>query len=207
MPVMDDDRIGRHDLTDAEWAQLEPLLPAHPRQGHQRPHTNRTAPHNGDCPPCGACAPLTGRRLAACLPKHGCNRRLRGARPLSHHKGTPTEWSGSTPAAQPGQARDQTKTKVKVKVKGEGQGRRQGEGQGQGRRSRTWIAAAHNRWTADIRSCAIRSLAPSTSHAKRCLALRIPARYSPTPCIRNVGLGPAISSTASQSGGRPAHCD
>src|SRR5438128_2131615 len=32
---MDDDRLKRHDLTDAEWARLEPLLPAHPRQGHR----------------------------------------------------------------------------------------------------------------------------------------------------------------------------
>lgn len=32
---MDEDRLKRHDLTDAEWAQLEPLLPAHPRQGHR----------------------------------------------------------------------------------------------------------------------------------------------------------------------------
>jgi transposase len=35
MPVMDDDRLGRHDLTDEEWVRLEPLLPAHPRQGHR----------------------------------------------------------------------------------------------------------------------------------------------------------------------------
>jgi transposase len=33
MLVMDDDRLRRHDLTDAEWALLEPLLPRHPRQG------------------------------------------------------------------------------------------------------------------------------------------------------------------------------
>ena len=32
---MDDERLKRHDLTDDEWAQLEPLLPAHPRQGHR----------------------------------------------------------------------------------------------------------------------------------------------------------------------------
>ena len=32
---MDGDRLKRHDLTDAEWARLEPLLPAHPRQGHR----------------------------------------------------------------------------------------------------------------------------------------------------------------------------
>src|SRR6266571_6115892 len=32
---MDDDRLKRHDLTDAGWARLEPLLPAHPRQGHR----------------------------------------------------------------------------------------------------------------------------------------------------------------------------
>ena len=31
----DDDRLKRHDLSDAEWARLEPLLPAHPRQGHR----------------------------------------------------------------------------------------------------------------------------------------------------------------------------
>jgi transposase len=35
MPVMDDDRLGRHDLTDEEWARLGPLLPGHPRQGHR----------------------------------------------------------------------------------------------------------------------------------------------------------------------------
>jgi len=29
------DRLKRHALTDAEWAQLEPLLPVHPRQGHR----------------------------------------------------------------------------------------------------------------------------------------------------------------------------
>lgn len=27
--------MKRHDLTDAEWALLEPLMPAHPRQGHR----------------------------------------------------------------------------------------------------------------------------------------------------------------------------
>src|SRR5260370_7425750 len=32
---MDDNRLNRHDLGDAEWARLEPLLPAHPRQGHR----------------------------------------------------------------------------------------------------------------------------------------------------------------------------
>ena len=32
---MDDGRLNRHDLSDAEWARLEPLLPAHPRQGHR----------------------------------------------------------------------------------------------------------------------------------------------------------------------------
>jgi transposase len=32
---MDDDRLNRHGLTDAEWAVLAPLLPAHPRQGHR----------------------------------------------------------------------------------------------------------------------------------------------------------------------------
>jgi transposase len=30
---MDEDRLTRHDLTDAEWMRLAPLLPAHPRQG------------------------------------------------------------------------------------------------------------------------------------------------------------------------------
>jgi transposase len=30
-----DDRLSRHDLTDAEWVLLEPLLPRHPRQGHR----------------------------------------------------------------------------------------------------------------------------------------------------------------------------
>jgi transposase len=33
--VVDEDRLQRHDLTDAEWARLEPLMPAHPRQGHR----------------------------------------------------------------------------------------------------------------------------------------------------------------------------
>ena len=32
---MDEDRLKRHDLTDAEWARLESLMPAHPRQGHR----------------------------------------------------------------------------------------------------------------------------------------------------------------------------
>lgn len=32
---MVDERERRHDLTDAEWARLEPLMPAHPRQGHR----------------------------------------------------------------------------------------------------------------------------------------------------------------------------
>ena len=30
-----DERLKRHALTDDEWAVLEPLLPAHPRQGHR----------------------------------------------------------------------------------------------------------------------------------------------------------------------------
>ena len=33
--AMGDDRLKRHDLSDAEWMQLEPLLPGHPRQGHR----------------------------------------------------------------------------------------------------------------------------------------------------------------------------
>ena len=32
---MADDRLNRHDLTDSEWALVELLLPAHPRQGHR----------------------------------------------------------------------------------------------------------------------------------------------------------------------------
>ena len=32
---MDEERLRRHDLTDEEWARLEPLMPAHPRQGHR----------------------------------------------------------------------------------------------------------------------------------------------------------------------------
>ncbi len=32
---MDEEQLKRHDLTDAEWARLVPLLPAHPRQGHR----------------------------------------------------------------------------------------------------------------------------------------------------------------------------
>jgi transposase len=35
MGFVDDDRLRRHDLSDEEWARLEPLLPAHPRQGHR----------------------------------------------------------------------------------------------------------------------------------------------------------------------------
>jgi transposase len=35
MGLMDEDRLRRHDLTDEEWARLEPLLPANPRQGHR----------------------------------------------------------------------------------------------------------------------------------------------------------------------------
>jgi transposase len=30
-----DDRLGRHELTDEEWARLAPLMPDHPRQGHR----------------------------------------------------------------------------------------------------------------------------------------------------------------------------
>jgi transposase len=37
---MDEDRLRRHDLTDAEWARLEPLLPGQPRQG-RRWHDHR----------------------------------------------------------------------------------------------------------------------------------------------------------------------
>lgn len=32
---VDGERLRRHDLSNAEWARLEPLLPAHPRQGHR----------------------------------------------------------------------------------------------------------------------------------------------------------------------------
>ena len=35
MDEVDEARLTRHDLTDAEWERLEPLLPAHPRQGHR----------------------------------------------------------------------------------------------------------------------------------------------------------------------------
>src|SRR5580704_5099866 len=35
MGLVDEDRLRRHDLTDGEWTRLEPLLPAHPRQGHR----------------------------------------------------------------------------------------------------------------------------------------------------------------------------
>jgi transposase len=58
----DDERLKRHDLTDGEWARLEPLLPAHPRQGH-RWNDHRTVIHGvfqrvrtgcpwRDLPPC-----------------------------------------------------------------------------------------------------------------------------------------------------------
>jgi transposase len=33
--AVDDVRLKRHDLSDAEWARLGPLLPRHPRQGHR----------------------------------------------------------------------------------------------------------------------------------------------------------------------------
>jgi transposase len=33
--LVDDERLKRHDLTDAQWALLEPLMPAQPRQGHR----------------------------------------------------------------------------------------------------------------------------------------------------------------------------
>ena len=33
--AVDDDRLKRHDLDDAEWVRLEPSLPRHPRQGHR----------------------------------------------------------------------------------------------------------------------------------------------------------------------------
>jgi hypothetical protein len=32
---MDEDWLRRHDLTDEEWSRLEPVLAAHPRQGHR----------------------------------------------------------------------------------------------------------------------------------------------------------------------------
>src|SRR5262249_60205082 len=35
MAAVDEDRLKRHDLTDAEWVRLGPLLPGHPRQGHR----------------------------------------------------------------------------------------------------------------------------------------------------------------------------
>ena len=31
----EDGRLRRHELTDEEWARLQPLLPRHPRQGHR----------------------------------------------------------------------------------------------------------------------------------------------------------------------------
>jgi transposase len=33
--VVDEERLRRHDLTDEQWVLLEPLMPAHPRQGHR----------------------------------------------------------------------------------------------------------------------------------------------------------------------------
>jgi transposase len=38
---VDEQRLRRHDLTDAQWRLLEPLMPAHPRQGH-RWHNHRS---------------------------------------------------------------------------------------------------------------------------------------------------------------------
>jgi transposase len=33
--AVDENELKRHDLTDAEWARLAPLLPAQPRRGHR----------------------------------------------------------------------------------------------------------------------------------------------------------------------------
>src|SRR5262249_59798544 len=35
MTAVEEDRLKRHDLTDAEWVRLEPLLPGHPRRGRR----------------------------------------------------------------------------------------------------------------------------------------------------------------------------
>lgn len=35
MALVDEERLTRHDLTDEQWAQVEPLLPGQPRQGHR----------------------------------------------------------------------------------------------------------------------------------------------------------------------------
>lgn len=35
MSLVEEERLKRHDLTDREWVLLEPLMPAHPRQGHR----------------------------------------------------------------------------------------------------------------------------------------------------------------------------
>ena len=51
MAAVDEDRLKRHDLTDDEWARLEPLLPGHPRQGH-RWHDHRLV-INGTLPDAG----------------------------------------------------------------------------------------------------------------------------------------------------------
>lgn len=35
MLLVDEERLRRHDLSDAEWALLEPLMPDHPRRGRR----------------------------------------------------------------------------------------------------------------------------------------------------------------------------
>jgi hypothetical protein len=110
--------------TDPPDPVPRPAAPAadrHPRLTRPARTLPPRRPHNGHRTPCGTCAPPPGARLAACLPKHGRNRRLHECRPLSHPKGTPRQWSASPPPAQPGQAGDQTKTKIKGQGQGQGQ--------------------------------------------------------------------------------------
>lgn len=106
------------------------------RSRHQHCTAYRPAP--AQCPCTGRvcvfgdCAPMEGRRLAACLPKCGCEPCLRGGRPLSHPMGK--RKSGLPPLRQqPGQAGDQTKTKTKCKCKCKSQD------QGQRARSRATV--------------------------------------------------------------------
>ena len=46
---MDEDRLKRYDLTNEEWARLEPFLPRQPRQGH-RWHDHRLVIERGLLP-------------------------------------------------------------------------------------------------------------------------------------------------------------
>ena len=59
MPGMDADAGGRHNLTDAQWEPLEPLLPELPTSGRPRTYGPR-------CLPVVGCSDLTRDTLVGC---------------------------------------------------------------------------------------------------------------------------------------------